>query len=106
MTRRKLTTAMALTVFVLLASTAGVYARPVAQNAPPPITIWTKFNDQNPQNSQDQWLQAFLKEYSDKTGGKVTNVFQPFDQINSKLNLAVQSGGDLPDLSYVDTQEV
>lgn len=93
-----------ITTCLLLASTVGVNARSAQQNAPAPITIWTKWNDQNPQNSQDQWLAAFLKDYSAKTGAKVTNVFQPYDQINSKLNLAVQAGGDVPDLSYVDTQ--
>ncbi len=72
----------------------------------PPITIWTKFNDQNPQNSQDQWLAAALKEYTDKTGNKVTNVNQPYDQINSKLNVAVQAKGDVPDVSYIDTQQL
>ncbi len=94
----------------LFSSVISVNAHPVFQNAaqtaPVPITLWTKFNDQNPQNTQDQWLAAFLKEYNTKTGGQVTNVFQPFDQINSKLNVAVQSGGDVPDVSYIDTQEV
>ncbi len=106
MSRRFVSIAVALTTCALFGSSLGVSAHPSPQNAPAPITIWTKFNDQNPQNSQDQWLQAFLKEYTDKTSNKVTNVFQPYDQINSKLNLAVQSGGDIPDLSYVDTQEV
>jgi multiple sugar transport system substrate-binding protein len=72
----------------------------------PPITIWTKFNDQNPQNSQDQWLASALKEYTEKTGNKITNVNQPYDQINSKLNVAVQAGGDVPDVSYVDSQQL
>jgi multiple sugar transport system substrate-binding protein len=78
-------------------------AQPAKQ---PPITIWTKFNDQNPQNTQDQWLAAALKDYSQQTGNQVTNVTQPYDQINSKLNVAVQAGGDIPDLSYVDSQQL
>jgi len=106
MVRQRVATVVLLTICVLMATSIGVAAHPVRQSAPAPITMWTKFNDQNPQNSQDQWLAAFLKEYSDKTGGKVTNVFQPYDQINSKLNLAIQAGGDVPDLSYVDTQEI
>lgn len=48
-------------------------------------------------------MKAAVDDYN-AAGGSVTNVFQPFDQINSKLNLAVQAGGDVPDLSYVDAQ--
>ena len=60
----------------------------------PPITIWTKFNDQNPQNTQDQWLASALKDYTDKTGNKVTNVNQPYDQINSKLRVILDEATD------------
>jgi multiple sugar transport system substrate-binding protein len=87
------------------ASGIGIAVRAQSSKAAP-ITIWTKFNDQNPQNSQDKWLAAALKEYMDKTGNKVTNVNQPYDQINSKLNIAVQSHGDVPDLSYVDSSKL
>ncbi|MCU0491381.1 MAG: extracellular solute-binding protein, partial [Chloroflexaceae bacterium] len=34
------------------------------------------------------------------------NVTQDYAQINSKLNLAVTAGGDIPDLSYVDSQQL
>src|SRR5690242_1215090 len=99
-----------LTVLLIVAVMAvGVFGTTTvrAQNGKfPPITIWTKFNDQNPQNTQDQWLAAALKDYTDKTGNKVTNVNQPYDQINSKLNVAVQAGGDVPDVSYVDSQQL
>ena len=76
----------------------------VAAQGNPAITVWTKFNDQNPQNTQDEWLAAALDEYRTETGGEITNVFQPFDQINALLNAAVQSGADVPDVSYVDSQ--
>ena len=71
-----------------------------------PFTVWTKFNAQSPQNTQDQWLADALKEYTTQTSKQVTAVTQPFDQINSKLNLAVQAGGDVPDVSYVDSQQL
>jgi len=90
----------------LLTSTANVSARQTPPNTLHPITLWTKFNDQSPQNTQDQWLADFLKAYTSKTGNQVTNIFQPFDQINSKLNIAVQAGGDVPDVSYVDSQNI
>ncbi len=71
-----------------------------------PFTVWTKFNAQSPQNTQDQWLADALKEYTAQSGKQVTHVVQPFDQINSKLNLAVRAGGDVPDVSYVDSQQI
>lgn len=68
------------------------------------LTIWTKFNDGTPQNDTDRWLQAFLLSLKVDEGLTAKNVFVPYDQINSKVNLAVQAGGDVPDLSYVDSQ--
>jgi multiple sugar transport system substrate-binding protein len=89
---------------LMLASFAGL-GRAQAQET---ITIWTKFNDQNTTdpNSQDKWMAEALKEFTATTKLAITNVVQPYDQINSKLNLAVQAGGDVPDLSYVDTLAV
>lgn len=84
---------------VLLLSLGTVYGQDQ-----PAITIWTKFNSDNPQNAQDEWTKATIESYKSETGNDVANVFQPYDQINSKLNLAVQSGGDVPDMSYVDGQ--
>jgi len=103
--RKQLWSISLLTVLVMLTSAVGVNARP-SHDTQPPLTIWTKFNDQNPQNIQDKWLVSFVKEYTGATGNTVTNVYQPYDQINSKLNIAVQAKGDVPDLSYVDTQNV
>ena len=88
---------------VLLFASLGTGIVGKAQNQPA-ITLWTKFNTDNPQNEQDKWTKATLDSYKKDTGNTVTNVFQPYDQINSKLNLAVQSGGQVPDLSYVDGQ--
>jgi multiple sugar transport system substrate-binding protein len=89
-----------LLLVVMLFSTLGTA---VAQDQPA-ITVWTKFNTENPQNSQDEWMRAAVDDYLAETGNTVTNVFQAFDVINSALNLAVQAGGDVPDVSYVDAQ--
>lgn len=96
----------ALTLISALANTT-VRAQTSGQTAKQPdIVIWTKFNDTNPQNTQDKWLADALKEYTSKTGNKITNVNQPYDQINAKLNVAVQSKGDVPDASYVDSSKL
>lgn len=68
------------------------------------LQIWTKFNDQEPQNTQDVWMQDTITEYAEATGVTLENTFLPFDQINSRLNLAALAGGDVPDVSYVDSQ--
>src|SRR5258708_1551043 len=100
-----------LSVISLLVLTGTLINYPVAaknlqQAKQKPITLWTKFNDANPQNTQDQWLADALKEYTTTTGNKVTSVTQPYDQINSLLNVAVREGSDVPDVSYVDSQQV
>jgi ABC-type glycerol-3-phosphate transport system substrate-binding protein len=66
------------------------------------VNIWTKFNDTNPQNTQDEWLVSAIAKIKADKGIELKNTFVPYDQINSKVNLAVQSGGDVPDISYVD----
>lgn len=69
------------------------------------VTLWTKFNDKNTNepNSQEKWMAQALKDFTAKTKINITNVVQPYDQINAKLNLAVQSKGEVPDVSYIDT---
>ncbi len=70
------------------------------------LQLWTKFNDQNPQNTQDKWLADVIARYRTEFGIEVANTFQPFDQINAKLNVAVQARGEVPDVSYVDSQQL
>lgn len=70
------------------------------------LQLWTKFNDQNPQNTQDKWLADVIARYRTEFGVEVVNTFQPFDQINAKLNVAVQARGQVPDVSYVDSQQL
>ena len=89
---------------VLLVVIFGLLAvAPLVNAQDKAITIWTKFNSDSPQNAQDEWMKATVDGYN-ADGGKLSNVFQPYDQINTKVNLAVQAGGDVPDVSYVDSQ--
>lgn len=91
---------------LLLCLATGLYASGKQEAAPAEenkvIKIWTKFNDTNPQNSQDEWLKRTIEAFEAESGYTVNNTFVPYDQINSKLNLAVQAGGEVPDLSYCD----
>lgn len=94
---------MILSLLLAACGTPAPQETPAGPTEIGPVTIWTKFNDTNPQNTQDQWLAATIKSLAGFEGLEVTNIFAPYDQINNKLNLAVQSGGDIPDLSYIDT---
>ncbi len=66
------------------------------------IKMWSKFNHTNPQNTQDEWLAKVIQDFESDTGYIIENTFVPYDKIQSKVNLAVQAGGNVPDISYVD----
>jgi multiple sugar transport system substrate-binding protein len=70
------------------------------------LTIWTKYNSESPQNIQDEWMAALIDEYAADTGVTLENVTRPYDTINTDLNLALLSGGDVPDVSYIDAKEI
>jgi multiple sugar transport system substrate-binding protein len=70
------------------------------------LTIWTSLNDQNPQNNEDKWLATTLDDIKREKNISIVNEFQNYDNLGSKLNLAVTSGGDVPDLSYVVSQQL
>lgn len=68
------------------------------------LEIWTKYNSESPQNSQDEWMAAIIEEYAADTGIALNNVTLPYDQIVSRLNVAALEGGDVPSVSYMDGQ--
>jgi multiple sugar transport system substrate-binding protein len=70
------------------------------------LTIWTKYNSESPQNSQDEWMAALIDQYAADTGVTLDNVTRPYDTINTDLNLALLAGGDVPDVSYIDAKEL
>ncbi len=69
-----------------------------------PLTIWSRFNTDDPGNISDEWLVDALAEYTAETGVEVENAFNRFDEVNAKLSVAVTAGGEVPDLAYVDPQ--
>jgi len=69
------------------------------------VTIWTKFNADSPQVSTDMWLVNAIEAQAE-LGVTLENTFIPYSEINTRLNVAVQSGGDIPDVSYVDSQSL
>lgn len=93
------------TVVGILFTACGKQGLP-APAASSPLIIWTSFNDKNPQNAQDRWFAQALVKLEQEKGLKVENEIQNYAQINSKLNLAVATKGDLPDLSYLNSQQL
>lgn len=91
-------------VTLLLLTTLLLPTTITAQNNP--LQVWSRFNTQNPQVLSDTWLAELLNDYAQNTGATVENTFYPFDQINTTLNIAVQTGTNVPDAAYIDTEQV
>ena len=70
------------------------------------LTIWTKFNADNPQVASDRWLQKVIADYQTDKGVALENTFVAYNEINTRLNVAVTAGGVVPDVSYVDSASV
>jgi multiple sugar transport system substrate-binding protein len=103
--RKNWTRAAALTL------TAGIVAATITSGGisraqDQALTIWTKYNDQNPQVTSDQWMADIVADYQAEQGITLENTFVVYNEINTRLNVAVQAGGDLPDVSYVDSQNL
>lgn len=102
MSKRSLLLAATMIVIVsLFVGTIGVIAQ-----EDDTLTIWTKFNADNPQVASDRWLEAVIEDYQAEASVTLENTFVVYNEINTRLNVAVQSGGDIPDVSYVDSQNL
>ncbi|MBX3066336.1 MAG: extracellular solute-binding protein [Anaerolineae bacterium] len=70
------------------------------------LTIWTKFNADNPQVASDRWLQQAIAAYQTEKGVALENTYIVYSEINTRLNVAVQAGGTVPDVAYIDSQSL
>lgn len=78
-------------------------AVPTEAEKPTSVTLWTQLNTDTPASARDKIFAAMLPEIETATGMDVRNINQPYDQLDSKLNLAVQAGGEVPDVFEVNT---
>ncbi|NJP05454.1 MAG: extracellular solute-binding protein [Chloroflexaceae bacterium] len=85
---------------------ACVSQRPIDPETNNTITLWTIFNTQSPQNDQDIWLAQTIQAFAAEHDLSITHVHQNYAHINSNLSLAVNAGSAIPDLSYVNSQQV
>ncbi|MEO0563995.1 MAG: extracellular solute-binding protein, partial [Chloroflexota bacterium] len=92
-------------IIILALVTLLIFA-PVTAQDDSPIQIWSRFNTDNPQVSSDTWLAGLIDNYAADTTVSIENTFYPFDQINTTLNIAVQSGTNVPSAAYIDTEQL
>ncbi|MDO9085306.1 MAG: extracellular solute-binding protein [Anaerolineaceae bacterium] len=82
-----------------------ITATPAATEVPKkiaPVTVWTNYNQNNPATSIDRWILDVAIDIQRSEGIQLTNVYVPWTMINEKINLAVQSGGEVFDLTKMD----
>ena len=91
---------------LVLASAITAVAPQSARAQDNKLTIWTKFNADNPQVASDRWLQKVIADYQTDKGVALENTFVAYNEINTRLNVAVTAGGQVPDVSYVDSANV
>jgi ABC-type glycerol-3-phosphate transport system substrate-binding protein len=66
-----------------------------------PITLWSEVNTQSPQTDLDNEFVKVLPGLEEALGTTVNNVVTPYDQLDAKVNLAVQAGGEVPDVTEI-----
>lgn len=90
-------------VWVILGSLQTLHIQ--AQDSTP-LNVWTRFNVETPQVLSDEWFAQLLTDYAATTDTPLNHVFYPYDQINAAVNIAVQTGVNVPDVAYIDTEQI
>lgn len=73
------------------------------------ITVWGTWDMEDEASGMAEGsvaLREMIEDYEAETGVTVVYEHVPFDQLFSKVSLAVQSGGDVPDVVEAASQEV
>lgn len=92
---------------LLLTACAGV-AAPGAQPAAAAneITVWSRYDLEDPADANGAVLKQFIADLEANEGVKVNYEQVAWDQLSTKLALAVQSGGDVPDVVESGSQHI
>lgn len=99
------------TVAVMLATacTPAATPAPAATEAPPEpgsITIWTRYDLASTEDANAVTLKARIDAFQAETGITVVHETIAWDQLAPKLALAVQSGGEVPDIVEAGSQHI
>lgn len=70
------------------------------------ITVWSRYDLADEEDANAVTLAQFIADFEAETGTEVIYEQVAWDQLAPKLSLAVQSGGDVPDLVEAGSQHI
>jgi ABC-type glycerol-3-phosphate transport system substrate-binding protein len=70
------------------------------------ITIWSRYDLTDTENQNSVALNQRIEDFQNETGIEVIHEQIAWDQLSPKLALAVQSGGDVPDVVEAGSQHI
>ena len=70
------------------------------------ITVWSRYDIDDPEDSNGATLKQYFADLEADSGVKVNYEQIAWDQLSTKLALAVQSGGDVPDIVESGSQHI
>ncbi len=71
-----------------------------------PVTLWSEVNIKAPQTNLDKGFAAAVEGIEEAMGTKLIVVTTPYKEIDAKVNLAVQAGGDVPDVAQIKVSKL
>jgi multiple sugar transport system substrate-binding protein len=71
-----------------------------------PVTFWSEVNIKAPQTNLDEGFAKAVVGIEEAMGTELIVVTIPYKEIDAKVNLAVQAGGDVPDVTQVKVQKL
>jgi ABC-type glycerol-3-phosphate transport system substrate-binding protein len=92
-------------VFVALLSVLAVSILPVSAQSNS-ITLWTSLDVTNTQEARSVSLAQFIADFEASSGISVNVEQVAWDQLTTRLSVAVTSGGDVPDIVEIGSQQI
>lgn len=71
-----------------------------------PVTLWSEVNIKAPQTNLDENFAKAVEGIEEAMGAELIVVTTPYKEIAGKVNLAVQAGGDVPDVSQIKVSKI
>jgi ABC-type glycerol-3-phosphate transport system substrate-binding protein len=91
---------------VLIALCALIIGTGFAAAQSPTMTLWTILDVTNPDEPRGVLLKGFVEDFTAQTGITVQIEQVAWNQISTRLAVAVQEGGDVPDLVETGSQQM
>lgn len=71
-----------------------------------PVTLWSEVNIKAPQTNLDENFAKAVEGIEAAMGTELIVVTTPYKEIDAKVNLAVQAGGDVPDVTQIKVSKL